>query len=201
MDLSENYISGNRKRSERKFQSLAKIRRSVGSELTSQLKPFRPAMKRLLNKRGYNTSGMSFNDMIPVYYNECVSNKNIAKSNYVPINCFEFSENPVFKFSEHDNLNGDIFTHENRAYFNKVAAVTDTIIDDFRGAKLRYKHFKIPNSNNFDINLTNDDIVKGKAAVKVENDLKIKADGAKPVTVKQLMIVGLVIVLFIYLSK
>jgi len=199
MDLSENVQV--RKMNSPVIRNLAKIKNSVGSEMTGELLPFKPVMKRLLAKKGYDTRFMSFTDMIPLYYNEYVSNKNNVKNYFQPINCFEFAENPVFKFSSSDNLNGDIFTHENRAYFNKVASVTDAIVNDFRVSKIKYKQFYNPHSNNFDTALSNEDIIKGKAVVKVENNLRSKIDGNRPVTIKQMLIVGAIFLLLIYMSK
>jgi len=200
MDLSENY-QVRRFRGAEHFRNLTTIKKSVGSEMTAQLTPFKPIMKRQLSKKGYDTKYLSFNDLIPIYYNEFVSNKNDKKNIFQPINAFEFSENPVFKFSENDNLNGDIFTHENRQYFNKVASVTDAIIDKFKKSKLKYQYEHIKGINNFDTALTNDEITQAKAAINIENKLKSKAEGNKPVTVKQLFIVILIFGLLIYMSK
>jgi hypothetical protein len=199
MDLRENYPAKKVSGADH-HRNYTKIKNSVGSEMTAQLKPFKPVMIKLLNKRGYNTKVMSFNDVIPLYYNEFVSNQKNKKSNLVPIDTYEFSENPVFKFSPSDNLNGDIFTHQNRQYFNHVASVTDSIIDNFRRSKLKVQ---MSGLGNFDTatNISNDELLQGKAAIKIEKDLESKSIGDRPIKIKNLLVIGAVIVLLYYMSK
>ena len=199
MDLSENYPAKTKQVFNRAVtRGSGKIKNTVGSEMTAQLKPFRPVMLRQLNKRGYNTRSMSFNDVVPLYYNEFVSNLRNKKSPLVPIDTYEFSNNPVFRFSSSDNLNGDIFTHENRQYFNQVASITDNIIGKFKESKMKYELRGLGNFED-DLYITKEEIEQGKAAQQVELTLESKAAGDKPVKVKQLLLIGLVVIVLYYM--
>ena len=177
--------------------------KSVGYDLTAQLLPFKSTMKKQLKRRGYNVDFMPFKLLVPLYYNELVSNKNNSESNFVPINCFEFAENPAFKIMNSDNINGDVLNHRNMQLFNHVASVTDEIINVFRKAKIKKQMFGM---GNFDVNqqMTKDELIQANAATKVEKNLEDELIGSKPITIKtikKLLVVGLVIYLLWYMSK
>lgn len=177
--------------------------KSVGSELTAQLSPFKNTMRKQLKRRGYNIDFMPFKLLVPLYYNELVSNKNNSSNNFVPINCFEFAENPAFKIKNSDNINGDVLSHRNVQYFNHVASVTDEIINVFRKAKVKKQLLGIGNFDT-DQQLTADEMMQAKAAIKVEKDLENELLGTKPITLKNLktiFVIGAVIYLLWYMSK
>ena len=71
--------------------------KTFGGSVTSELLPFRSTMNYQLSKRGYNTRNLSFKELIPLYFNEFVSNKENKNSSYQPINCYEFRNNTSFK--------------------------------------------------------------------------------------------------------
>lgn len=177
--------------------------KSVGYEMTAQLLPFKGAMKKQLKRRGFNVDFMPFNLLVPLYYNELVSNKNNSSSNFVPINCFEFAENPAFKIVNSDNINGDVLSHNNMQLFNHVASVTDEIINVFRKAKVKRE---LLGMGNFDLSqqMTKDEIIQANAAKRVEKNLEEQLIGGKPITIKNiktLIVIGLVIYLLWYMSK
>jgi hypothetical protein len=181
-------------------------RLSVGEDMTAQLIPFKPVMKKQLEKRGFNAKLLNMKNLVPLYYNEFVSNKHNKKSPYIPINTFEFSNNPVFSFSESDNLNGDIFDYHNRSYFEQVAGVTDSIIDLFRTAKLKKRALTIHGVSHFETgeSLTDEEKVQAKAAEKVEKNLENKLQDNKSITVKNIktfVFFGLLVLLLFYLAE
>ena len=181
----------------------AQSEKSVGYEMTAQLLPFKATMKKQLKRRGYNVDFMPFNLLVPLYYNELVSNKNNSSSNFVPINCFEFAENPAFKIVNSDNINGDALSHRNMQLFNQVASVTDEIINVFRKAKIKRE---LLGFGNFEVSqqMTKDELIQAKTATIVEKNLENELIGGKPITIKNiktLLVVGLVIYLLWYMSK
>lgn len=177
--------------------------KSVGYEMTAQLLPFKATMKGQLKRRGYNVDFMPFKLLVPLYYNEFVSNKNNVSNNFIPINCFEFAENPAFKIHNSDNINGDVLSHRNVQYFNHVASITDEIINIFRRAKLKKQLLGLGNFDAQD-SLTGDEVTQANAAIKVEKNLENKLIGNTPITIKnikQLLIIGLIIYLIWYMAS
>lgn len=175
--------------------------KSVGYELTAQLLPFKSTMKRQLKRRGYNVDFMPFNLIVPLYYNELVSKQNNSASNFEPVNCFEFAENPAFKISE--NASGKDLSFRNLNQFNIVANITDEIINVFRIAKLKKQSLGLGNFDTADA-MTTDEKMQAAAAIKVEKDLENELIGTKPITfatIKKLFVIGLVIYLLWYMSK
>jgi hypothetical protein len=171
--------------------------------MTAQLLPFKSTMKKQLKRRGYNVDFMPFKLLVPLYYNELVSNKNNSNNNFVPVNCFEFAENPAFKIKNSDNINGEVLSHRSVQLFNNVASVTDEIINVFRKAKIKKQ---LLGMGNFDVNqqMTADELMQAKTAIKVEKDLENELLGNKPITIKNLktiFIIGSVIYLLWYMSK
>lgn len=181
----------------------AQSEKSVGYEMTAQLLPFKFTMRKQLKRRGYNVDFMPMKLLIPLYYNEFVSNKNNNKNKLVPINCFEFAENPVFRFSTNDNLNGDMFSHSSRQQFNHVASVVDNIIDNFKRSKLKKQSLGL---SNFDVkdSLTDDEKIQANAAIQVEKNLQNKLIGNSPITIKGLITIIFMVGIFyllLYMSK
>jgi hypothetical protein len=169
--------------------------KSVGYEMTAQLLPFKSTMKRQLKRRGYNVDFMPFNLIVPLYYNELISNKNNSNSNFVPINCFEYAENPAFKIKLNDEVNGDLLTHRNVQYFNHVASITDEIINAFRIAKLKKEALGL---GNFETSaaMTKDEQIQANTAIKVEKDLESKLIGERPFTIKNIKTLLIIVAVF-----
>jgi len=181
----------------------AQIRKSIGYEMTAQLLPFKSTMKKQLRRRGIDVMHIPFKLLVPLYYNELVSNKNNSSNNFVPINCFEFAENPAFKISLNNEVNGDLLSHRNVQYFNHVASITDEIINVFRKAKLKKQALGI---GNFDTQnaMTADEMMQAKTAIRVEKNLENELIGATPITIKtikKLFVIGLIVYLLWYMTK
>jgi hypothetical protein len=177
-----------------------KIKHTVGSEMTSELLPFRSVMKRQLQHRGYNTKVMPFNMVVPLYYNEFVSKQVNKNSYFEAVDCYDFYNNPVFKFSLHDNLNGEVASWKNRDYFLQVSDVTNRIIDTFRASKEKKHSLILSGSSNFDVDMTNDELVQAKVAERVEANLKDKLSGSQPVTMKTFKTILIIAGVFILLN-
>lgn len=175
---------------------------TVGAVITSQLLPFKNVMQSQLTKRGFNTARMSFKDMIPLYYNEFVSNKNVSDSPYVPINTFEFTNNPAFKIHPSDNLNGDVRDYRNLGYFDNLNGIVDNIISIFRTAKMKKRYATIEGMNPKQV-MTDEELAQANAAEAIEKKLENKALNGKAVSIgtfKNVLIIGLVIfILYKYL--
>jgi hypothetical protein len=177
--------------------------KSVGYEMTAQLFPFKATMKKQLRRRGLNVDFIPFKLLVPLYYNELVSNKNNSSNNLVPINCFEFANNPAFKVSLNDEINGDLLSHRNVQYFNQVASITDEIINNFKKSKLKKESLGL---GSFDVSkaMTDDELMQAKTAIKVEKNLESALIGNKPITIKtikNLFVIGIIIYLLWYMSK
>jgi len=181
-----------------KQKSITSKYKSIGSELTSELLPFKGVMLKQLKRRGYNTMQLPFKTVVALYFNEFVSNKNDSKNHYEPINCFEFTNNPIFKFSVNDKVNGDILNYKNRDYFVQVANVTDRIIDTFRNSKLKKQAAQLQGVNHLEA-LTDEENQQANAALKVEKDLETKLFYNKPITIKHLFFTVVIIYFLMYL--
>jgi hypothetical protein len=182
----------------RKNQGLKRINKnSIGSELTSELLPFKNVMLRQLKRRGFNVSNVPFKNIIPLYFNEFLSNQNIKSNYYQPINCFEFSENPIFKFSVSDNLNGNVLDYRNRDYFLQIGNVVDSIINNFKISKIKKQ------SCNHLEELTSDELIQANEAEKIERELQKKLFNQSPITkkdIKNIILFGLIVWLLIYMT-
>lgn len=175
---------------------------TVGAVITSQLLPFKDVMQYQLTKRGFNTSRMKFKDMIPLYYNEFVSNKNNTESPFVPINSYEFSNNPAFKISPSDSLNGDLKDFRNIGYFDNLNGIVDNIVSIFRTAKMKKRYAQLEGMNPKTV-MTDEELVQAKAAEGIEKKLENKALNGKALrigTFKNILIFALVVfILYKYL--
>jgi hypothetical protein len=176
---------------------------TIGAVITSQLSPFKSSMKRQLNRRGFNTAFMNDRNLIALYYNEFVSNKYNNTSPLIPINAYEFCNNPAFKIKPSDNLNGDLSDHRNRDYFLQVGGVVDNVVNLFKFAKLKKRNAVLNGINPKEV-LTDEELVQANAATKVEKDLENKLMNNKTFTYgnfKNVLIVCLVVALLYYFLK
>jgi len=148
---------------------------TVGAVITSQLLPFNKVMRKQLNNRGYDTRRVDFKNLIPLYYNEFVSNKENKNSPLVPINSYEFRNNPSFKIKPSDDLNGDLISiHAD--HFSGVNDIVDSIINVFKSSKDKFNSAQDIGENPNQI-LTDEEITQAKAAKKVERLLEDKMMG------------------------
>ena len=178
-------------------------KRSMGNIITDQLKPFAPAMRKQLALKGYYVRGVPFRTVIPLYYNELVSNKNIEKNSYEPINVYDFVNHAAFYIYPKDTVNGDLKNMRVLGYFDQLQRVVDNTIDTFRVAKAKY------NVSNFDgadpkTTMTPDEIIQAKTAMRVQKDLEYKAlldEPVKLINLKNILKVGIVVLLLYYLFK
>ena len=143
--------------------------KSVGTEITSELLPFKKTMIKQLNRRGYNTLGTPFKYIIPLYYNEILA----ETKDFGPINSFEFTNNPAFKLKDSDNYNGSLTTPESINHFVALGQVVDDIINVFRTSKIK-KENAIYNGDNPKQVLTDDELLEANTAQKIEKDLERK---------------------------
>lgn len=176
--------------------------KTVGAVIASQLLPFRNVMELQLNKRGFNTSRMDFKNVIPLYYNEFVSNKENTESPFVPINSYEFCNHVAYRIKPNDNINGDLKDFRNMAQFSNFNGVVDNIVSIFKYAKLKKRAAQIEGVSPKEV-MTTEEIVQANAAEKIERDLENKALNGKALRVgqfKNVLIIGLIIfILYKYL--
>jgi len=162
------------KRQKRKKIIVAKGKseHTIGAVMTSQLLPFNKIMRHQLNRNGYDTRKVNFNSLIPLYYNEFVSNKENKNNHFIPINTFEFRNNPLFKIHPSDNLNGELNSIHSNNYVD-VNTVVNNIIGIFKVAKLKKRQAILNGMNTKEV-LTNEELVQASAAEKIEKDLENK---------------------------
>ncbi len=174
-------------------------KKSVGSELTSELLPFKGCMLRQLQKRGYNIKNMPFKTVVPLYFNEFVT----SDDTFQPIDIRQFENNPIFKFSKHDNLNGDVMSYKNRDYFLQVSGIVDNIIEKFKTSLIKKRIARSERVNHFDV-MSSDEVEQANTAAKVERDLKNKFENSQPLTIKAfktIVITALIFWLLLYLFE
>ena len=174
---------------------------SVGTVVISQLIPFRKSMIYELNKKGFNTSKLSFRDLVALYYNEFVSNQHNKSSPFVPINSYEFVNNLAFKVHPKDNLIGDITDFRNAEGLGQVGNITDNIINTYKFSRSKYKRALQDGYEPKQV-LTDVELRQAKAVERVERELNDKMKdnfSVKQGTVKKLVIWVVVLYLFYYL--
>ena len=145
--------------------------KTFGGSVTSELLPFRSTMNYQLSKRGYNTRNLSFKELIPLYFNEFVSNKENKNSSYQPINCYEFRNNTSFKIRPSDSFNGDINTFRNKNHFSQVNDVVDGIIRHFKTSQLK-KRYAFENGLNPKHIMSDEELIQAQATDRITSHLE-----------------------------
>jgi hypothetical protein len=183
----------------RKKKRVNHLEKSYGSLVTSELLPFSKVMRYQLLKRGYNTRHMKFNDLVPLYYNEFVSNQNNKSSSYQPVNCYDFRNNASFKIHPSDNFNGDIQSFRNRLHFAEVNKVIDGIVQTFKVSKKK-KDYALQSGFSTKNLLTVDERIQANALEQVTQKLTTNNMMNTPVTKKQLknIIILALVIYFLY---
>ena len=159
----------------------------VGKIIISPLLPFKRTMELQLKRRGYNTSNLSFKNIIPLYYNEFVTGSKLKE-----INRFEFSDNPVFRVKPSDNLNGQL-SSVHVDYFQNVRDIVFNIIDKFKTSHDKKNYFEQQGVNYAEA-LTDDEIVQAKATDKILRELQLKEFGSNVVTVDNMKTILLIVI-------
>jgi len=178
-------------------------KRTVGNIMISQLQPFKRSMAQQLSHRGFYVNHLQLKRIIPLYYNQFVSNEVNPQSNFVPINIEEFVNHVAYRISPSDNLNGDVMDFRNLKQFNNLDDVVFNIIDVFKKAKLKKRAVLSQGANSYDM-LTDDEQEQARACSQVERHLEAKAEGSQAVTkgsLKNIIIIGVVLFLLYYLLK
>lgn len=159
---------------------------SYGGQIISELFPFRKTMEYQLKRHGYNTNNMSFKDIIPLYYNEFISNRDNSESIYKSINNYEFRNNPSFKLKPSDSYNGDLESYTNRTHFAEINSVVDRIVKTFKTSQLK-KHYAIASGQNSRYSLSYEEIVQANATDRIQSQLEGDLLMSKPVTTGELV--------------
>jgi len=168
---------------------------TIGNVLVSQLAPFKKAMIAGLQRHGYNTIGLPFSEVISLYYNEYVSNKENTSNPFLPINRYEFRNNPAWKIKPSDNINGDEEATRNKQYFTDIDTVVNGIITMFSEAKKVYNNALMQGTNPKEV-MNADEIYQAKAASKVERELENKLTDSHPVSWSNLKNIFLWVLIF-----
>lgn len=159
---------------------------SYGSQMTLELLPFNNVMAFQLKRRGFNTKNLSRTELIALYYNEFVSNKDNNASVYKPINSYDFRNNASFKIRPSDSFNGDLESHVNRTHFAEVSSVVDRIVKHFKTSQLK-KRYAFEQGLNLHEALTNDEIIQARETDKISNSLESQILLGEPVNQGQLI--------------
>jgi hypothetical protein len=175
---------------------------SVGAEMLEMLLPFKNLMKKQLSQKGYNVKFIPFRNIVSLYYNEFIAG--VPNAPYQPVNYFEFENNPLFKFSASDNVNGEVTSFKNGSYFLQIKEVVSNIIETFKNAKKKKDSLIFRGASNFETAMDNVEVQQAKAVEAVQKDLEKKDQGAKPLTIKMfsdVIIIFLVIALVLYVAE
>ena len=173
---------------------------SIGTVLISPLLPFKKSMITQLQRRGFNTDRMDFKSIVPLYYNEFVSNKENKRSQLVPINSYEFRNNVAFRLRPSDSFEVD---HNNRKNFTDIEDVVKNIIGQFKIAKMKKKK-AISDSFEPSSYLADEELIQANHAEAVETELEYKALNTKKLTwgdLKGLLITAFVVWLIFYIFE
>lgn len=197
-------VTSKLKRQKRKKIIVAKGKgeHTIGAVITSQLLPFNKIMRHQLNRNGYDTRKVNLKSLIPLYYNEFVSNKENKNNHFVPINSFEFRNNSLFKIHPSSNLNGEISSIHNNDWVD-VNTVVNNIIGVFKVAKLKKRQAILNGMNPKEV-LSTEELVQANAAEKIEKNLENKMLNEATVKTGQLkkyLLWGVGIFLIWYLLK
>jgi hypothetical protein len=159
---------------------------SYGSQMTLELLPFNNVMSFQLKRRGFNTKNLSRTELIALYYNEFVSNKDNNASPYKVINSYDFRNNASFKLRPSDSFNGNLESYVNRTHFAEVSGVVDRIVKHFKTSQLK-KRYAFEQGLNLREALTNDELVQARATDKISNSLESQILLGEPVNQGQLI--------------
>ena len=105
---------------------------TVGNVVLEQLRPFRNSMVSHLESFGVSAKKLRLKNLVPLYYNECVSNKHNKSSPFVPINVYEFVDNLSFKIPVSDNVVGDLKDFRNAEGMGKIGNVVENTVNTFK---------------------------------------------------------------------
>jgi hypothetical protein len=144
---------------------------SIGTLLIAPLLPFKKSMIKQLQQRGFSTDQMTFRNIVALYYNEFVSNKENARSTFVPISTYEFRNNVAFRLFPSDSFE---VTAKNRHNFTEIEDVTDNIIGLFKMAKLKKRNAGLGSYEPSSV-LTQEEMMMANHAEAVEAALEQKA--------------------------
>jgi hypothetical protein len=175
---------------------------SVGAEMLEMLLPFKNLMKKQLSQKGYNVKFIPFRNIVSLYYNEFIAG--VPNSPYQPVNYFEFENNPLFKFSASDNVNGEVTSFKNGSYFLQIKEVVSNIIETLKNAKKKKDYLVSSGSSNFETAMDHAELQQAAAVEQVQNDLTKKDQGNKPLTIKafsDVIIIFVVIALVLYVVE
>jgi hypothetical protein len=202
MDLTDQKVPVRYKRVlKRKVRE--KTYKSIGDLMTSQLLPFRRSMVSHLERFGINAKRMRFSNVIPLYYNEFVSSKHNKSSPFVTINSYEFRNNAVFKISPHDHLIGDLSDFRNADGLGHVGSVVNNIVNTYKFA-MNKRRLALQRGINPKEVLSDVEYKQALDAERVLRKLKEKDrdnHSVKQGTVKNVIVIGLIIFLLYYLFK
>jgi hypothetical protein len=170
----------------RKKKNRSHLELTYGGQVTSELFPFKGVMSYQLEKRGYNVKNLPFKNLIPLYYNEFVSNRNNTFSSFQPVNCYEFSNNTSFKIKPSDSFNGDIDNFRNKNHFSEVNDVVDGIVRHFRTSQLK-KRYAFESGLNPKHSLTTDELIQANATDRILSHLESQILFDKPIKQGQII--------------
>lgn len=136
--------------------------KTVGKILLARLYPLRFALDTGLRRKGINTTGLSFQTLVIMYYNAFSGNK--------PVVISDFINNPVFKLRPSDNPSGDLSEARNQTAMVQVNDIVFEVMNIFKRA---YERYRTLNNMGLDPkqNMTVEEFSQAKAAIKVKNQL------------------------------
>jgi hypothetical protein len=174
----------------------------VGGTLLLPLQPFKPAMKKDLESKGYSTKGLSFPTIIEKFFNENISKKKQKASSFEEIPEGYLNDNylmrtPLGQENETDSLAADA-----------IVLIVQETIKFFKNKKDKKAAAKNAGENPADT-MTNSELEAAAAAEKVTKDLEKKATDEKSVTTGKmnnvmkiaLVTIGIALVLWIVSKK
>ena len=159
---------------------------SLGTQMTLELLPFGNVMAYQLKRKGFNVKNLSHRDLVALYYNEFVSNKENQNNSYKPISSYEFRNNAAFKIRKSDSYNGDLESAVNQTHFSAVSNIVDRVVKHFKVSQLK-KRYAFENGQDPRESLTDDELIQAAATDRVMSHLEGSVLNDKPVNQGQLI--------------
>lgn len=176
---------------------------TVGNVVLEQLRPFRSAMVSHLESFGVSAKRLRLKNIVPLYYNECVSNKHNKSSPFTPINVYEFSDNLSFKIPVADNVIGDLKDFRNAEGMGRIGNVVENTVNTFK-FQMNRRRKAINNGVDPRSVMSELEYRQAIAAEKVLFKMKQKQQDSYSVktgTLKDILFYGFILLLLYYLVK
>lgn len=181
------------KKEQRKLKRKATVKRVIGkvagATILLPLQPFKPAIKKDLDSKGYATKGMSFPYLIEAFFNENISKKKDKTSSFEPLERGYIADSYLMQLpSEHFNENDSLAA-------DALKIIVQETVKFFKGRKDKKAAAKAEGNDPKRV-MSESDLRLANEAEKVQKDLEDKAAAEKAVStgsMKNIIKYGLIV--------